>query len=148
MSSNEDTIEIVVLNGDRPMKEQYSRALLSEENGWENCPVPTLLGIPLMAKPIRPYPGGSFPDSQPAVFMMVNPDNGLSPMNWQLGPHCNRGMIGFGRKDGQPFTCKQWADLHSYIYDLMDLYSEGITPSAIKSRKLNPAAYNKYLKQC
>ena len=46
-----------------------------------------------------------------------------------------------GRKDGQPFTYKQWANLHSYIYDLMDLYSDGIAPSAKKSyRKLNPAA--------
>jgi len=35
-------------------------------------------------------------------------------------------------QDGKPFTCQQWAELNSYIYDgLMDCYSDGMESSDI-----------------
>ena len=89
-----DMIDIVVLNGTCSIQEQYPREQITKENGWEDCPVPSMLGIPLMAKPMRPYPSGRVPQQQFAVFMMVEPNSGLAPPNWQLGPYCNRGMIG------------------------------------------------------
>ena len=76
------------------------------------------------------------------------PESGFAPARWQLGPHCVRGMIGFARKDGKPFTIKSWGDLHSYIYDLMDCYSDGMDSEKIIKKKINPEAYNKYLSTC
>jgi hypothetical protein len=99
-----------------------------------------------MAKPIRPYPGGNFPNSQSAVFMMVEPIKGLAPARWQLGPRCNLGMIGFGHRDGKPFTCQQWADLHSYIYDgLMDCYSDEMDSSDIIAERINLNYFNYFV---
>lgn len=129
MLSNQEMVTIVVLDGSTAMEEQYPPSSITEANGWEECTVPHMLGIPLMAKPIRSYQTGHLPRNQPAVFMMVEPVTGLAPMRWQLGPHCNRGMIGFGRRDGQPLTCVQWAALHGYIYDLMDEYSDALVLS-------------------
>ena len=80
-----EMVDIVVLDGNIPMVEQRPRKSITEDNGWEVCKVPTMMGIPLMAKPMRRYPGGKFPQSQPAVFMMVEPHNGLAPPEWQLG---------------------------------------------------------------
>lgn len=123
-------------------------ASITEANGWEECPVPKMLGVPLMAKAIRPYrPPENFPSRQLAVFMMVEPHTGLAPVRWQLGPHCNLGMIGFARKDGKPFTCKQWRALHGYIFDLMDAHSESeFEPRKIQAiirNKLNPNAFGR-----
>ena len=139
-------IDIIVLDGILPLKEKYPRESLTKANGWEECPIPTMLGIPLMAKPIRPYPGGDFPDQQFAVYMMVEPIKGLAPCRWQLGPRCNLGLIGFGRRDGKPFTMQEWADLHSFIQDLMDLYSEPEESDKIISEKINLKYYKKYLR--
>jgi len=73
MANSQNMIDIIVLNGTLPMQEKYPYELLTKENGWEDCPLPQMMGIPLMAKPIRPYPGGHIPGQQFAVFMMVEP---------------------------------------------------------------------------
>ena len=100
-----------------------------------------------MAKAIRPYPGRNFPINQTAVFMMVEPIKGLAPARWQLGPRCNLGMIGFGWRDGKPFTCQQWAELNSYIYDgLMDCYSDGMESSDIIAERINRNYYISFIR--
>ena len=72
MANIQKMIDIIVLNGTMPMQEKYPYESLTKENGWEDCPVPQMMGIPLMAKPIRPY-SGQIPDQQFAVFMMIEP---------------------------------------------------------------------------
>lgn len=145
MSCSKEMIDIIVLDGIIPKEEKYQRESLTKTNGWEECPIPTMLGIPLMAKPIRPYPGAR-PTNQPAVFLMVEPIEGYAPCRWQLGPRCNLGMIGFGRRDGKPFTVQQWNDLHSFIDSLMDLYSSLVDSQFIISEKINLDNYKKYLR--
>ena len=155
-NSDQEMVDIVVLDGTVPIEEKYPLKSLTKANSWEECPIPNMLGIPVMAKPIRPYPGGLFPSSQHAVFMLVEPVTGLAPARWQLGPRCNVGLIGFGREDGKPFTAHQWGDLHLFIYDLMDSYSAGeemsketitktINPNAfIRHTRLNNPGYEPY----
>jgi hypothetical protein len=43
-SSKQKMVDIVVVNGTVPKLEKYPRELLNKENGWEECPVPTMLG--------------------------------------------------------------------------------------------------------
>ena len=57
-------------------------------------------------------------------------------------------MIGLARKDGKSFTPKDWDNLYDYIFNIMDLYSDGIDSNVIINRKINPAAYNRYLQLC
>ncbi len=145
MICSKEMIDIVVLNGNFPKEEKYPRESLTKSNGWEECPIPTMLGIPLMAKPIRPYPGVR-PTRQAAVFLMVEPIEGFAPCRWSLGPRCNLGMIGFGRRDGKLFTVQEWTDLHSFISSLMDLYSEPVDSRIIISEKINKENYKNYLR--
>jgi len=144
--TSKEMIDIIVLNGSRPLKEKYPRESLTKANGWEECPVPTMLGIPLMAKPICPYPGGRAPAKQPAVYLLVEPIEGYAPCRWQLGPRCNPGMLGFGRRDGKPFTIQQWTDLHSFIDHLMDLYGAQMDSQIIISEKINLEYFKNYLR--
>ena len=142
-------VDIVVLDGANPRQEKIHRTSFDEE--WEICPVPSLLlGYDVIGKPIRSYVGEGVPDFQPAVYMFIEADTGFAPIRWQLGPYCNRGMIGFSRKDGNPFFCQQWADLHEYIYGvLMDQYSEAkstLDVDRIICNMLNPTAFFTYFK--
>ena len=144
-----DNVDIVVLDGATPHQEKISRIYFDGE--WENCLVPSMLmGYDIVAKPIRSYVGAGVPDFQPAVYMLIEADTGFAPIRWQLGPYCNRGMIGFARKDGKPFFCQQWADLHEYIYGvLMDQYSDAKSTSDVDKiicNMLNPTSFSTFLK--
>ncbi|KAI9098747.1 hypothetical protein DFS34DRAFT_87995 [Phlyctochytrium arcticum] len=111
-------------------------------NGWDVCPVPALLGFPLMAKPhVRNFGPGGMPYQQIAVYMMVEPATGFAPPKWALGPHCNKGVVGFARRDHKPFTVEEFYELYDFITDLMDEYSEN--PAAAQ-RKLTPEHYKKF----
>lgn len=129
---------VVVLNGREASEEQLD--VPADWSGWEQCPAPTLIGVPLMVKAIRPYPG-QMPQSQMAVFMMIDPATGFAPPHWQLGPHCNKGMIGFARRDGSPFTTDDFYDLYDYIFSLMDIYPDD---PARAERRLTPQDYQRY----
>ena len=117
----DEYIDYMVLDG--PVACQERLPLVELNFSWEKCPAPVLLGVPLMVKSIRRYSGAS-PKFQPAVFMMIDPETGFAPPEWQLGPHCNRGMLGFAREDRTSLTCEDWVVLYDYIYGLMDVYSK------------------------
>jgi len=133
---------MVVTQRRKNTRVNHSRKITAGRNVYS---IPTILGIPLMAKPIRPYPGVR-PTNQPAVFLMAEPIEGYAPCRWQLGPRCDPGMIGFGRRDGKPFTVQQWTDLHSFIDTLMDLYSMLVDSQIIISEKINLENYKNYLR--
>ena len=46
MANCQNMIDIIVLNGTLPMQEKYPYESLTKENGWENCPLPQMMGIP------------------------------------------------------------------------------------------------------
>ena len=111
-------VEGVILNGPASSVKKIRISDFAAE-GWEPCPVPTLLGVPLVAKRIRPYPGKR-PTWHPYVPMMVDPHSGLAPRLWSDEIYHN--LVGFARTDGVPFTIDMWGELHAYIYYLMDEY--------------------------
>jgi hypothetical protein len=109
--------------------------LMQRQNGWETCPVPALLGIPLVAKKnYREYK--EVPPNQLAVYMMVDSGSGLAPAEWQELV----GQVALARTDGVPLTTSVFYELYDYIYTLMDRYSD-------TSRHLSPQAYQRYTEE-
>lgn len=61
-------------------QEKYPRKFFGKALGWEECPIPTMLGIPLLAKFIRPSKGTAQP-----VNLMAEPVRGVPPREWGRG---------------------------------------------------------------
>jgi hypothetical protein len=124
---NISSVSIIVLNGTIPSLEKTNTTGFTRNNGWERCPVPHLLGIPLYAKAgIRDYPNREGPFQQFAVFMMVDPVFGMAPPSWKLGPHCYKGI---NSRDLMGWILRSRSGviyIVTYnIFYMMDMYSEG-----------------------
>lgn len=65
---------------------------------WMQCPVPNLLGVPLVMKQLAPTTTATRPDNEsPAVYLMIDPVSGFAP-NWiQLN---GLGEVLLARSDG------------------------------------------------
>ena len=110
--------------------------------GWTQCPVPGLLGVPVVAKAhVKEYPAGRQLYNQIGVYMLVDPYTGLAPPEWSS--RADLGMLGFARTDGIPFTKDEFFKLYDYIFTLMDYYSEGDAQSIV-TKCLNPTAYRDF----
>ena len=130
------SVDVVVLNGRVATLEKHLVSGFTPKNGWlKLCPVPTMLGIPLVVKTIRPYPNYNVVNSQPAVFLLTEPNTGFAPIGWQLGRSCNKGMLGFARTDGIPFTTHAYSELQDFLYNLMDTYSDDGPEAAVREIK-------------
>lgn len=95
-------------------------------NGWELCPVVSMLGVPLAIKKVAPCgcqmcvgSHSPIPESrlQVATRLAIEPHNGLAPPRWQGGPHNHLGTVIAARTDHQAFTGQDWAVLDDYIYN-------------------------------
>ncbi len=114
---------------------------LSDRSLWHVCKVPTMLGVPLLVK--RDGPSFQNRDREIAVFMMVDPVTGMAPNQWQSGAHQKLGRLLFVLDDGANLASSLVWSVYSYIYDLMDLYSDG-REDYVQRNKLNPREFNKY----
>lgn len=105
-------------------------------NGWQRCPVPTMLGQPLAVKQLGCKQQHS--NEQLAVFLCVDPDTGLAPAKVQT---CGMGPTLVARSDGKDFTIGEMMALHSYIEHLKSIWpDEGVASSTWKQRYLTAAA--------
>lgn len=91
-----------------------------------NSSVMEMVGVPLMVTKTKPYTnlsGWGAGDNQKATYLMIKPNDGLAPMEWQrdVGPVLvyRPGGLDFGFYD-------MWA-VHSFICNLLDKYGESGT---------------------
>jgi hypothetical protein len=69
-------------------------------SGWRSCPVPELLGIPLVMKQLAPTTAANRPTfEQPAVFLLMDPVTGFAPPEVQMN---GLGEVLLARTDGEP----------------------------------------------
>ncbi|KAF6257436.1 hypothetical protein COO60DRAFT_1227797 [Scenedesmus sp. NREL 46B-D3] len=141
--------------GVRLLGTQASAVELSEQQmldvtscKWRNCPVPTLLGIPLALKQLAPTTyGNRVKREQPAVLMLMDPKSGFAPAWVQLN---GLGEVLLARTDGENLTVDELWQLHDYNCKLLDRYScwceEGDTREVVAQRTaaLTPSAYAQY----
>lgn len=147
MSTNmsQEFVDIVVLDGTLPTQEKYPRECLTKALGWEECPIPTMLGIPLLAKFIRP----SQSPAQP-VNLMAEPVRGIPPAKFQLVPRpAQLGCVAFGRKDFEQFTIQQWENLNGFIINLQrSWYQKGQVKSKEEiDSKINSQSFTTFIQQ-
>lgn len=137
MSSNKNEIEAVLVYGTSTSKKRVNREEVNKT--WKSCPVPEMLGVPLKYKLYRQRTTENFSE-EPAIFMLVQPDNGLADIFWQS---VGCGMLGFARSDGKDFTRVLFWQLHGYIFSLMYYY--GIVNGAEQAiKKMNPRDFIDY----
>jgi hypothetical protein len=144
--NEEKTIQACLVDGDQVIEQQIAIKgnELTDRTIWHICRVPTMLGVPLVVK--RLGPSTNIQDREIAVFMMVDPVTGFAPLPWQSGAHQKLGRLLFAFADGRPLSFNMVWSVYSYIYDLMDLYSDG-KEDYVQRNKLNPSAFNKYKKE-
>ncbi|KAL3929776.1 MAG: hypothetical protein SGARI_004658 [Bacillariaceae sp.] len=90
-----------------------------------NCPVMSLCGFPLVVKKATPrtklYERADY-DNVMATWMMVDPNTGLAPMQWQSGV----GPVYVYRPNGDGHVTADDLELvHDYCSMLLDGYGEG-----------------------
>lgn len=137
MSFYKNEIEAVLVYGTSTSKKQVNREEVN--NFWQPCPVPELLGVPLKYKLYEKRTTEDFSEES-AIFMLVQPDNGLADIFWQ---YAGCGLLGFARSDGRDFTRVLFWQLHDYIFSLMYYYGlENGAEQAIK--KMNPRDFLDY----
>ncbi len=114
---------------------------------WYACPVPALLGVPLMVKRLRP--SDAIENHEPAVFMMVTIKTGLAPSEWMSNAFQKLGQLEFKRKDNIDLTSQMWWDLYDYIFGvLMDAYGDydmGCLPESMKTKLINRKAFQSHI---
>ncbi len=142
---SQEFADIVVLDGLVATQERYPRELLTKILGWEECPIPTMLGIPLLAKYVRPSQSAALP-----VNLMAEPVRGIPPAKYRLVPRpLPLGCVAFGRQDFAPITIQQWQNLDNFITSLQrDWYKNGKvkTKEEIDS-KINKASFIAFTSQ-
>ena len=101
---------------------------------WVECKIPHRLEIPLVAKKVGP--SGKSNERDLAVYFFADPVTGLAPLDWSSLECKKLGKIVLTRKDYMNFNKQDFFDLYSFIYHLMDYYSDNLI-EVIQREKLN-----------
>lgn len=144
-SGGQSYVDIVVVDGQVATQEKYPRESFTKALGWEECPIPTMLGIPLLAKFIRPSPSTAQP-----VILMAEPVRGIPPAKYKLVPRpLHLGCVAFGRQDFAPFTIQQWQTLNDFTVNLQrDFYQNGKAKSKAEiDSKINRDSFIAFIQQ-
>ena len=143
VNREEKTIQVCLVDGDQVTENKISikENELADRTIWHVCIVPGMLGVPLVVK--RVGPSTQVFNREIAVFMMVDPVTGLAPSPWMSGGHQKLGRLLFAFSDGKSLSSSLFWSVYSYIYDLMDYYSDG-REDYVQNNKLNPREFNKY----
>lgn len=114
-------------------------------DGWERCPVPALLGLPLAYR--RMGVKRQHSNESAATLLTIDPDTGFAPMEVQA---CGVGPVLVARTDGEDFTVEEMEDLHAYNVHLMEIWPEenGMNlDDAWKERHYSPAAFRNFTRK-
>ncbi|KAF7360434.1 MYND-type domain-containing protein [Mycena venus] len=95
------------------------------------CPVSAQVGLPIVIYrhlkedplEMRRDPGL---DNQRATYLMIAPESGFAPPEWQM---CV-GSVTVMRKDGKPLTRESIETIWMYHDHLLDLFGDGATPAS------------------
>jgi len=109
----------------------------------EVCPVSEQVGLPLvMYRHLQENPlymtRDAGLDNQIATYLMIGPESGFAPPNWQ---QCV-GTVTVMRKDGKPLTHEAIETIWMYHDHLLDLFGDGATPRQMMTR----AGFERYCK--
>ncbi|CAF0769184.1 unnamed protein product [Brachionus calyciflorus] len=135
----EKLISLVIVKGEEVWEQKVPRVETDPTNGWIPCKITEMIGVPVMVKRWASYT--QIPSSEKGIFLMVDPITGLAGPEWQQG--C--GIIAFARKDRTDMTVQLFWDLYSYIFHLMDYYTDdGFNYNQFRQRKLNYESFRVY----
>ena len=87
-------VKVCVVDGSQ-VKEELHNLEDVQEGEWYACPVPTLLGVPLMVRSMGPSVDQN---NQISVYMMIDPETGFAPPEWLALPDMHRKLM-FKRGD-------------------------------------------------
>eukprot|EP00928_Gymnodinium_smaydae_P066353 TRINITY_DN49376_c0_g1_i1.p2 TRINITY_DN49376_c0_g1~~TRINITY_DN49376_c0_g1_i1.p2 ORF type:complete len:369 (+),score=88.77 TRINITY_DN49376_c0_g1_i1:73-1107(+) len=112
-------------------------------------PVTERIGLPVLLKKMSGTGGDDSEIRRSAIVrMMVDPDDGFAPMEWQYGG--SRGPappVVLGRKDGQPFSVQDWQCLEAFVGDFLDEAAEAEEGRAeATERLLAPDAFKAFVR--
>jgi hypothetical protein len=133
-------IKICIFDGDEVVEAYYNTDddFVTDVSGWYPCQVPALLGIPLLVK--RFEPSRTKKNNEIGVFMTVEVETGLAPVEWSS----ESGKLAFMRADKQNLGSEVLWDLYDYIHGvLMAEYADGKLEH-IKKKKLNKEAFEDF----
>ncbi|KAF8190350.1 hypothetical protein K438DRAFT_2018688 [Mycena galopus ATCC 62051] len=105
------------------------------------CPVSAQVGLPIVMyrhlkqDPLKMRPDARL-DNQKATYLMIDPESGFAPPQWQS---CV-GSVTVMRKDGKPLTKQAIETIWMYHDHILDLFGNGSTPH----RAMTSEAFNKY----
>ncbi|KAJ7481653.1 hypothetical protein FB451DRAFT_133796 [Mycena latifolia] len=100
------------------------------------CPVSAQVGLPLVIyRHLRADPSSMDRDpgldNQRATFLMIDPESGFAPPEWQM---CV-GSVTVMRQDGKPLTRQSIETIWMYHNRLLDLFGDGATPRRMMTRE-------------
>ena len=133
-------VNVVVVDGYDTRQEKMPLTELEMDKGWDICEIPKMIGVPLMVKRLRDYE--IRPSFEKAIFMMADPKTGLAAPKWQDGV----GVVAFAKTDKTDLSIHLFWQLSSYIYELMDFYTEADFSYELYEKKhLNEDAFIDYM---
>ena len=85
-------------------------------------PVSVRIGYPLVMKRVVPtaLPRGPDTDNRHATWLMIDPETGFAPPEWQGGI----GSVHVARPDGQPLTSDTLAGITDYVSDILNAFGD------------------------
>jgi hypothetical protein len=132
---NNSTKKIVLVNGTKTSQLKIDE---KEYLNFNECIVPKMLGVNIKYKKWKK--NKIKPPREIALFLMIDPKTGLADPEWLI--EC--GIVAFGLDNGD-LTEELFWDVYSYIFHLMDFYTEPTWNfETICSLKLNPLAFRIY----
>ncbi|KAJ7163742.1 hypothetical protein C8R46DRAFT_1101217 [Mycena filopes] len=105
------------------------------------CPLSAQVGLPIVIyRHLRENPlsmrHDAGLDNQRATYLMIDPESGFAPPEWQT---CV-GSVTVMRKDGRPLTRESIETIWMYHDHILDLFGDGATPRS----SMTKAGFTKY----
>jgi hypothetical protein len=145
-SNDSSTVPCVRLKAQSGGASGYEKATVSQDHSiFSTSPssVTQKFGFPLLVQPPSTRPARVADNDNPhATWLMINPDNGLAPPEWQSAV----GDCLVARADKKPLDIQTLAAITDYVSNIMNDFGDGMDGSAVAARYYSKAKLDKFMK--
>lgn len=101
-TTSKEKLKVVIVEGEKVTEDTVEPSELYGDD-WDNCIIPSLLGIPLKIKRLSFHV--SLPSIELAACLVINPKTGAADIKWKNG----MGIVMFARTDVKYFSSQTFS---------------------------------------